>query len=263
MGTETRRETCNNLGHFIVKGRGDLGMVLQQFALRRFAFLFFLMPAAATAQWYVEAFIGPVKIASHDVEIRQPARQTSLVFHDVAFHGNALDQPLYYGIRVGSFSQRRNWLGFEIEFIHNKAYASTTSTAHVTGILRGILHDARIPINVLLQDFSFSHGDNLALANAVLQTGRRKLTGRGRLGIGLGIPHTESTFEGEHQEQFDVTFPAVQIALGFTLAIWHQARVLSEYKLTYSRAGNVRIAHGHADTQFITHHFVAGVGYVF
>jgi hypothetical protein len=238
-------------------------MVLQQSSFQRLVLLFIFMPASAMTQWYAEAFIGPVEIASHDVTIRQPDRQTALVFHDVAFHGNALDQPLYYGIRVGSFLQRRNWLGFEIEFIHNKAYASTTNTVHVNGTLHGSTYDARIPMNALLQDFSFSHGDNLALANAVLQTRWRKLTGRGRLGIGLAIPHTESTFEGEPQEQFDVVFPAAQVALGFALAIWHQGRMLAEYKLTYNSASDVRIAHGRADTKIVAHHFVAGVGYVF
>ncbi|MDZ7301814.1 MAG: hypothetical protein ONB44_06705 [candidate division KSB1 bacterium] len=225
--------------------------------------LLLLLPTVAAGQWQIEAFLGPVKIISHDVEIRQPQRQTALIFHTVAYSGEALRVPLYYGIRIGKFLRNPNWLGGEIEFIHNKAYARTERTVHVTGSFHGAPYDARIPMKTLLRDFSFSHGDNLALANVVLQKRWWKLQWRGRLGLGLGIPHAESTFEGEHQEQFDLTFPAVQIALGFAGKIGRQAEVLAEYKFTSNNLQDVRIAHGHADTQILAHHFVAGVGYVF
>lgn len=223
--------------------------------------LLILLPTTATCQWHAEAFIGPVKIASHDVEIRQPGRQTALLFHDVAYSGEALKEPLYYGIRVGAFLAKRNWLGFEIEFIHNKAYARTTRIVHVTGTLHGAPYDVRIPMKTLLRDFSFSHGANLVLANSVLQKRWRKLSWRGRLGFGLAILHTESTFEGEHQEQYDVIFPAAQAALGFALKFWCRGEIMAEYKFSYNSAHGVRIAHGNADTQLVAHHFIAGVGY--
>jgi hypothetical protein len=228
--------------------------------LRRLWLLLMLLPVTAASQWHVETFIGPVKNISHDVEIRQPGRQTALVFHNVAFSSEAFKEPFYYGIRVGTFLKKRNWLGFEIEFIHNKAYARTARTVHVTGSLHGVPYDRRIAIKNLLRDFSFSHGDNLALANVVLQKRWRKFNWRGRVGLGLGIPHTESTFLGEHQEQFDVTFPAAQVALGFAVKIWRHVEIVTEYKFSYNNVQGVRIAHGEADTQIIAHHFVVGVG---
>jgi hypothetical protein len=47
-------------------------------------------------------------------------------------------------------------MSFEIEFIHNKAYARTARTVHVTGSLHGVPYDAEILMNTLLRDFSFS-----------------------------------------------------------------------------------------------------------
>jgi hypothetical protein len=240
-----------------------LKMIVLAFALRQGWLLFILLPATVAAQWHVEAFIGPVKNASSDVEIRQPQRQTALVFHDVAFSSEAFKEPLYYGIRLGTFLEKQNWLGFEIEFIHNKAYARTARTVHVTGRLRGAPYDARISMNTLLQDFSFSHGNNLAMVNTVLQTHWWKLSWRGRLGMGLAIPHTESTFDGEHREQYEVTLPAAQAATGFAVEFWRRMKILAEYKFTYNSARGVQIADGEADTQILAHHFVAGVGYVF
>jgi hypothetical protein len=131
------------------------------------------------------------------------------------------------------------------------------------GSLHGVPYNARIPMNTLLRDFSFSHGNNLALVNAVLQTVWWKTSWRGRLGLGLAIPHSESTFEGEHQEQYDVTFPAAQAAMGFAVKFWRRMEILAEFKFTYNNAQGVRIAHGEADTQIMAHHFVAGVGYEF
>jgi anti-sigma B factor antagonist len=225
--------------------------------------LFILVPTMVTGQWYIETFIGPVKIISCDVTIRQPDQHTALVFHNVAFSGEAFKEPLYYGIRAGTFLKKRNWLGLEIEFIHNKAYARTAKIVHVTGAWRGVAYDQRIPMRNLLRDFSFSHGANLALVNAVLQKRWRKIRWRSRLGFGVAIPHTESTFAGEHQEQFDLTFPATQIAFGFTLEFWRHTQILAEYKFSYNNAEGVRIAHGEAETQILAHHFVAGVGYAF
>lgn len=236
---------------------------LKYSAVPKFWLLLMLLPATGAAQWHVEAFIGPVKNASSDVEIRQPDQQTALVFHDVAYSSEALHAPLYYGIRVGAFLKKRNWLGFEIEFIHNKAYARTARTVHVTGSLHGVPYDARISMKDLLRDFSFSHGDNMALANAVLQKHWRKFNWRGRVGFGFGMPHTESTFLDEHQEQFDVTFPAAQVALGFAVEIWRHIEIVTEYKFSYNNVEGVRIAHGEADAQIMAHHFVAGVGYEF
>jgi hypothetical protein len=238
-----------------ISGHADLLWLFRHFLI--------FIPATATAQWHIETFIGPVKVASHDVEILQRAEQTALVFHDVAFRGNAFKEPLYYGIRIGAFLKKRNWLGFEIEFIHNKAYARTERTVHVTGALRGIPYDSRIPMNALLQDFSISHGDNLALANAVLQKRWWKLIWRGRLGFGLAIPHTESTFEEKHREQYEAAFPAAQVALGLVLKNWRHVQVMAEYKFSFNSAREVRIADGHANTWIIAHHFVAGVGLVF
>lgn len=236
---------------------------LEYISVPKLWLLFMLLPAIVAAQWHVEAFIGPVKNASSDVEIRQPQRQTALVFHDVAFSSEALHEPLYYGIRVGAFLKKCNWLGFEIEFIHNKAYARTARTVRTTGSLYGVAYDSHIPMKNLLRDFSFSHGDNLALANAVLQKRWWKFNWRGRVGLGLGIPHTESTLLDEHQEQYEVTFPAAQVALGFAAKIWHHIEIMTEYKFSYNNIQEVRIAHGEADTQIMAHHFVAGVGYEF
>jgi hypothetical protein len=229
-------------------------------SFRQLWLLLILFPTIAAAQWHVEAFIGPVKNTSSDVEIRQPQRQTALVFHNVAFSSEAFKEPLYYGIRVGTFLKKRNWLGFEIEFIHNKAYARTERIVHATGSLHGVPYDTQIPMKDLLRDFSFSHGDNMAFANTVMQKCWRKFNWCGRVGLGLGIPHTESTFLDEHQEQFDVTFPAMQVALGFAVKIWRRMQIVAEYKFTYNSARGVRIAHGEADTQILAHHFVAGVG---
>ena len=222
-----------------------------------------ILSSSVSAQWHVETFIGPVKTLASEVEIQQPAQQTALVFHEVSYSSEAFKQPLYYGVRAGVLLSTPNWLGFEIEFIHSKAYARTARTVHVTGTLHGAPYAARLPMRVLLRDFSFSHGANLVLANLVFRESISQLEARLRLGFGFAVPHTESTFEGQHQEQYELTFPAMQAALGFGRRLWPHAEILVEYKFSYTSVTAVRIAHGHANTQLVAHHFVAGLGFVF
>ncbi|RMD97218.1 MAG: hypothetical protein D6814_09910 [Calditrichaeota bacterium] len=191
----------------------------------------------------------------------QPAEDTALTFHHVAYSSESFKQPFYYGLRVGTFFDRLNWAGLELEFIHSKAYARTSHEVDVDGRLHGEPYRARIPMRQWLRDFSFSHGLNFALVNAVGRRAWKNVAFYGRFGLGLCIPHTETTFEGFHREQYDLTFPVVQVAPGLAVKLWHHFQWLAGYKFIYARVHGVRIYHGTANTRFLMHHFVFGVGW--
>jgi hypothetical protein len=115
----------------------------------------------------------------------------------------------------------------------------------------------------IVQRFSISHGANLFLANLVISRRFKKMEGHARLGLGLSIPHTESTVEGIAQEQYETLFPAAQIALGVSAKLVGPMRVVAEYKFAYASASKVKIAGGHASTRIWAHHWVGGLGFCF
>jgi len=225
--------------------------------------VFLLLPGIAAAQLHFEGFLGTVKNLSRDVEIRQPGLGTNLVFHDVEFTGESLKEPLYAGVRAGVFLSKPRWLGFEVELIHNKAYGRTERNVRITGNYRGAPYHVTTPMKTVVRDLSFSHGANMLFANGAARKDWLGVNWRARLGLGIGITHAESTIDGEHVEQYETTFPAAQISLGMGTRLWRFLEFIAEYKFTLNTVNEVTVAHGHASTEILTHHLVAGMGLVF
>src|SRR5690348_16080223 len=121
------------------------------------------VPRGAHAQWYFSTFTGGNHTAAADVAIDQPARQTSLVFHDVRFDAKPFKSPQYYGARLGH--EFGNGWAVEAEFLHLKVIARTDAAVRTTGRLEGVDVDATAPMDLIVQRYNMTHGLNFLMAN--------------------------------------------------------------------------------------------------
>ncbi len=227
-------------------------------------------PAATTDQgeWVIAAYLGGGRTASSILRISQPALNTDLVFEAVRFEGRSFDPPLYYGVRTSRFI--RGFLGIEAEFIHLKVYSDPTQRVRVTGRHRGVGLEQELPLGQIVQEYSISHGLNLLLVNLVARARMlrspnapcgRLLLGA-RFGLGPTIPHTESTIEGERQQQYEWGRAVWQWSAGVELHVWRGLYALGEYKFTRTRQRGAIFA-GFAESLLRAHHGIFGLSYHF
>jgi hypothetical protein len=120
----------------------------------------------------------------------------------------------------------------------------------------------------IIEQYSISHGVNLLLFNIVgrysigARDGRDRLLLAGRFGAGPSIPHTESTVDGYHQEQYEAGRLGWQLATGAELHMWRGWHALFEYKFTRThQRGSVYL--GHANSLLRSHHGILGLTYHF
>ncbi len=214
----------------------------------------------ARGEWRAAAYLGAATTRPSTVHIEQPALATSLRFQPVRFEGRSFEPALYYGYRLGYFFCER--LGAEAEFIHLKAYGHVDRLVEVEGELRGAPLRARLPMNTIVGRFSISHGLNMLVAN-VVYTRRlsrpRWLSVAARAGAGPTIPHPESEIMGSGRQGYQLGRPALHLAGGAELRLWRGLHWLTEYKYTRTRQ-RVKVASGHAESLFRTHHAVFGLG---
>jgi hypothetical protein len=214
--------------------------------------------------WTVAAYLGGARTSDSPLTISQPFPENLLRFDEVHFEGRSLEGPFYYGFRAG-YSLPRLILGLEAEFIHLKVYADTTRQVRASGIRLGAPLDRTLTLGDIVEQYSISHGVNLLLFNVVGRYsigGRERLVLAGRFGAGPSIPHTESTVDGHHQEQYEAGRLGWQLAGGIELHMWQGLHALFEYKFTRTNQKG-RVYLGHANSLLRSQHGIFGLTYHF
>jgi hypothetical protein len=220
--------------------------------------------------WVVAAFVGGARTGASDLRISQPSLGNDLTFERVRFRSRSFEPPLYYGLRGGYFPPRLPFLGVEAEFIHLKVYSNPQQRVRARGSRRGALVDRELALGEVVEQYSISHGVNLLLFNVALRRGVRRdsdspdgrLIFAARAGVGPTLPHTESSVEGQRQEQYEVGRPAWQAAGGAEFRLRRGLYALGEYKFTRTRQRG-EISSGRAESLLRTHHGVFGLSYHF
>ena len=220
--------------------------------------------------WVITAYVGGASTSDSDLRITQPALGSDLTFDGVRFRSRSFDPPLYYGFRGGYFLPRAPFLGFEAEFIHLKVFSDPGQRVQVTGLRRGTPVDGESALGEIVQQYSISHGVNLLLFNVAARRGLGRdadspdgrLILAARAGLGPTIPHTESSVEGQRQEQYEVGRLAWQAAGGAEFRLWRGLYALGEYKFTRTKQRG-EIFSGQAESLLRTHHGVFGLSYHF
>jgi opacity protein-like surface antigen len=220
------------------------------------------------ADWVVGAYLGGVSTENTSLYIDQPSLGTSVRFRDIQYRGRSFDSPLYYGARVAWFFHRR--LGVEAELVHAKMYARMLQPVDASGTVGGERVSGRLQPALALDRFSISHGLNFLFANFVarhdfLRPPNREhgpVTVLARFGAGPTIAHPESGFRGLETGHYQWGRAGFQFAGGAELQVWRRVHVLVEYKYTRTNQ-RLRVAFGHAESLFRTHHGVIGLAYRF
>ena len=186
--------------------------------------------------WVIAAYIGGAHTHSSSLTIMQPSFGTDLTFENVRLESRSFDPPLYYGVRGSYFLPKLPHFGIEAELIHLKVFSNPQQRVRVTGVRRGTIANAELPLGEIVQQYSISHGVNLLLFNAAVRhapSGRVILSARA--GLGPTLPHTESRIEGQSQEQYEVGRIAWQAAAGAEVRLWKGLFASAEYKFTRTR----------------------------
>lgn len=218
----------------------------------------------------VSAYIGGTKTASTNLTISQPSLNNQITFENVQLNSRSFEPPLYYGIRAGYFFRKMPSIGIETEFIHLKVYSNPQQRVRASGGRRGIPINRELQLGEIVQQYSISHGANLLLFNIVGRQGFGRNTNSGRdavifsarTGIGPTIPHTESSVEGNQQEQYELGRLGWQIGGGAEVRLWRGFYGLGEYKYTQTQQRG-KIFSGTAESNLKTHHGILGLSYHF
>ena len=117
-----------------------------------------------------------------------------------------------------------------------------------------------------IQQFDISHGLNFLLANLVWRTGgwrKKPFSAQSpyavfRSGLGACISHTESTINGIHREQYELSGPGFQTSIGGVLPINRSLSLMLEYKFTHAWLRGLKVDQGEADTAIGGSHLVFG-----
>jgi len=197
------------------------------------------LPASASAEWYVQAYLGASHTFAATLTLDRPSSDVHSTFTGVTLDGRSFESPPYYGYRGGWTTGR---LGFEVELTHLKVFASPGALGPLVG------------------RFSISHGLNLLVGNIVWREAiarRVRIAFRG--GAGIAIPHGESRINGVDQEQYEISSVALEGAAGPEFVLARHLRAFAEYKLS-SAAPHVSVAGGTMSGRYTSQHVAAGMG---
>ncbi|HEY1581550.1 MAG TPA: hypothetical protein VGF73_00460, partial [Chthoniobacterales bacterium] len=236
------------------------------FCLFASGLLLFVSSQEASAEVELSIFTGVALSQDSDLELHQRGG-TDLTFHDVSFEGRDFETPPYYGARALWFPSLDSHWGFGAEFFHMKMYAQTADTVHVTGRRDGVGVNANEQIDNTIQQFSLSHGLNYALGDIVYRwfPGKRGEDFLGHLepyagiGLGLAIPHVESSVNGNFHEEYQLHGPGMQALAGVNVVLGQHWGLMFEYKFTYANLDSLDIPGGSIEVTPLTHHFVTGI----
>lgn len=218
----------------------------------------------ASAQWDITAFLGDAVTSPGRLEIQSASSDTSVAVEPVRFGDESFASPWYYGVRLTRRLNRVPWLGVEAEFIHAKAIANTAQLVRVRGRLDGVLVDGDRRLGIILPRFELSHGLNFLLSNAVIywpiasRSADTLVEIVGRLGLGLTMPHVESSFDGHEKDAYQLGGPAVDAAIGSQIHVWRHVSAIVEFKVTRTRQ-RVDVGAANVEGVFTTRHVVAGL----
>lgn len=227
-----------------------------------------VIPAKAEVE--LSIFTGVALTQDSDLDLHQRAG-TDLTFHDVSFEGRDFSAPPYYGIRALWFPSETSHWGFGAEFFHMKMYAQTDDTVKVTGGRDGAGVNDNERISNTIDSFSLSHGLNYALGDIVYRwmPGKHGQDFLGHLepyagiGLGLTVPHVESSVNGNFHEEYQVHGPGVQALAGVNVLLTRHIGLMFEYKFTYSNLDSLDIPGGSIEVTPLTHHLVTGLTFSF
>jgi lipid A oxidase len=199
------------------------------------------------AEWTVSGYLGASFTRPNTLVLTERfsdgRSRDTVTWTDVPYASRSFKSPPYYGYRVTWFPHRSSHLGIAAELTHLKLYAPSDL--------------AEQPI---LTRFSISHGLNLLTGNVVW---RHDLLARvhitARAGVGIAIPHGESTVRGDDQEQYEVSGLALHGAVGPEFVLSRRLRAFAEYKLT-TAAPSVSVAGGTIRGRYTSQHIAAGLG---
>jgi opacity protein-like surface antigen len=213
--------------------------------------------SAHAQAWYLAASLGNAWIADDRVTLSDAGGR--VVFLPVPYESRSLESPLYYGVRIARDTPVWWRFGFDVEFIHAKAYADVTRAVGET------MAGTRAPMSEVVEAFAMSHGMNLLVGNVVLRypLGARPSAGRLRLtaraGLGVAVPHAESTVRGDRREGYEVAGAAYQAGAGIEWVAARRVLVLADYRWTYA-SPQVTVAGGTAKTTIRMNHLTVGAG---
>lgn len=207
-----------------------------------------LVPGVASAQWYAGVYMGGHTTRPADVRVAGDGYD--ITYPDVEFRAESLTSPQYYGWRLGRFVDEGRRLGVELEFIHLKVIAERES------------------LGPEVSRYQMTHGLNFLVVNL---TNRRPF-GRSaygdapyafvtRAGVGITLPHAETTILGVPREQYEYAGLGAHLAAGFDIRLRGRLSLVTEYKLTYARPTITTAHSGTGRTTALSHH--AAVGFAF
>ena len=236
--------------------------------MRAFLIVLGLIPLAspASAQWDVTAFLGDAATSPSRLKVRSAAGDASFLVESVRLADESLDSPWYYGARLTRQFERAAWLGLEVEFIHAKVIADPSQLVQAQGRLDGLQLNGQQRLATLLPRFELSHGLNFLLGNAVLgwpiaRRGPESLVAIvGRLGAGPTIPHVESSFRGQEEDNYQLGEIAFAGAIGAQIRLSNHFSAVAEVKVTRTRQ-RVEVGSAEIEGVFTTRHLVAGVSW--
>jgi hypothetical protein len=213
--------------------------------------------------WMVTAYLGASHTISNTVTLARPELDTQLSLAGVDYRSRSFESPQYYGLRFGRLVTNR--VGVEVEWIHLKAYAETEPQVAARGRLNGQALDASVPLGSIVDRLSMSHGLNFLLGNAVLRqpigsADRPRAWLEARGGIGVTVPHAESSIAGTYREQYEYGAVGGQLALGAHVRLTSHLGAITEYKFTVS-SPTIDVAGGTASGRFTSHHVTAGLAW--
>ena len=150
-------------------------------------------------------------------------------------------------------------------------YLNTDDAVHVTGTRAGAPVNASERVGDTIESFNLSHGLNFLTADATYRwfLGERDKDLLGRLqpylggGIGVAIPHVESTVGGVHFEEYQFHGPAYQAFGGLNFDLTRHLSLFVEYKFSYVDLDRLTIPDGSIGLAPMTHHFVTGISFRF
>ncbi len=232
-----------------------------------------LAASPAAAEPFLDLFTGVSDTESADVRIEQPAVGNDFKIRNLAFDGEAFEDPPYYGVRVGYFFEGVPWLGLGLEFFHFKVFGDTRATREVTGTRGGVPIAAAVRVDSVVQNFDISHGVNYLMVDVLARYGFFKDPDdypNGRLqvyagaGVGPVITHAETEIENVKSEPgYELGGVGVQGFAGIRFLLFRYLGVFVEGKITHSSL-TVGVARGgEASLDETTKHLVFGLTAVF
>jgi opacity protein-like surface antigen len=230
-----------------------------------------LGPGEAEAQFAVGVYGGLAETMNSDVRLVQPGG-TDLTFGAVAWSGESLKSPIYYGLRLTYWFGSRGAWGLALDFTHAKMYAQLEETVAISGTRDGAPASGSEPLGDTFDALSFSHGHNWLTVNALYRwfpKGGRDSSPLGRLqpyaglGAGVAVPHVETSIAGVVTDDYQLAGPAFQGLIGLNVDVVSHLSIFLEYKLSHARINGELTDGGTLSTNPWSHNVIFGAAFAF